>query len=905
MTDSHDKAPASPELEVPERFLPLLAGESRTVDLINQNKPVDLTVGDLKLDDPKASASWGEDRQLRARFVEWLITESDFISQLPAGRFSIIGARINGAVDFSFRTVTAYLLFRQCSISGGLRLASSRLRGLELSQTMIGSIQAWAAAFEGPVIFETVTLSGVLNMSNSKIVGDLSIRQSRFDAAGLVGINAANFTLEGNFSFEDSVLVGRINMINSTVKGEFNLNGSNVDATSAIALNADGITVSGRYFLRNSDVKGTVRMMGANIGGEVSLNTTKISRPNDFAFDARNAKIGGGVFLTNGFDASGRVALSGAEISGDLNLSAAKISRPQDVALDARASKIKGGVFLTNGATVEGTASLFAATIDGDLNCSSSTISLAPSPALDARRSKIAGTVNLNDGFSADKLVSLFGASVDGNLNLINANIATSDKAIELGAAKAATILIGESNIKGTVELYGAELSGDLIIRASTLKANPDSRAINLDNIRARNLFIQLKSKISGAITAYGATFSRDIQGYDFNLQDLDTRESDTDSRRALVSFFGISIGGDFILGGANIDARDRAIDLGSGKASNVRINNSKIKGVIDLFGAEFSGDIAIRKSRLAAGRYRRILTLDSVRARGLALEDEARFHGQISAYSAAFRGDVSVRNVTIEAYSPQDIVFNAHSMRCQGVLRWRDLPTVPSGIVSFEQAHVGSLEDMFESWPPQLRLAGFTYDQLPGNPSADVTRRIKWLKLQDRYYSQPFEHLIAFYRKLGDSDSAARVAIEKWRTRRSELPKYSFARVWDWFLDRVSGYGYRPERPLACLLAVLLIGVAVYDWGQRNGAFCQAETINAQYLPCTSRPHYPGFSPLAYSIETLLPIGDFGQRRSFVVRGDTTAGVVVSWYTFAHRLFGWIFSLLLALAPTNVLRRE
>jgi hypothetical protein len=203
------------------------------------------------------------------------------------------------------------------------------------------------------------------------------------------------------------------------------------------------------------------------------------------------------------------------------------------------------------------------------------------------------------------------------------------------------------------------------------------------------------------------------------------------------------------------------------------------------------------------------------------------------------------------------------------------------------------------------MGLDGFTYDQLVGDEPKSVEKRLKWLGGQKRYHSQPFEQLTAMYRKLGDSASGADVAIFRWRTRRREMPPRHFAaRGWDLFLDISSGYGYRPWRPHADLIVLIILGTIIYAWADRNHAFCPADSFRS-WPPCVTPPKYPPFSPLAYSIETLLPFGDFGQRRFYVLSGSHWQSDFVSIYTLVHRFLGWMFSLLLALAPTNILRRE
>src|ERR1044071_9882050 len=96
--DPHTARAAS-QPDIPDRLLPLLEGERRALDLIKARKPITLGDDGAKNFDPKAAAEWGEERQLRAQFLEWLLSESELCKQLPASWLGITGAKINGPID--------------------------------------------------------------------------------------------------------------------------------------------------------------------------------------------------------------------------------------------------------------------------------------------------------------------------------------------------------------------------------------------------------------------------------------------------------------------------------------------------------------------------------------------------------------------------------------------------------------------------------------------------------------------------------------------------------------------------------------------------------------------------------------------------------------------------------------
>jgi hypothetical protein len=764
----------------PSHLMPLLCGELRALNLIGRRTAIDLSTNDSAADDLAAAGSWDESRQLRGRFVEWLICESTLCAALPANRLAFIGVKMIGSFDLSFRKISTYLFFRRCSLPAGMRIQSSRFVGIEFIEVNLGAVNAWATTVEGPFRFERTHISGMLQFANAKIVGDLSLDQSVVDAYGALAFNAPNLAIQGNLSFSDSRIVGRLNLINASITGEFNMFGGQVIPGSGHAIAADGINITGRCFITNgAEIGGTIRLIGAKVGGELNLNSARIIQRADIALDGRTARVGGAANFNNGFYALGMVTLYGAEIGGELRFFGATIDRPRELALDLRAITVKSAINFTGGFSIKGRIGLYAANIHGDLTFAGATLVEARGDALDARRCKVDGSVFLNDGFAAHDCVTFVGASVKGGIFLLRSNIDTKGLSLDLSSAKAGSLALEDATINGGTSLIGAEFDGDISFNKSKLSSNL-YRTVNADNVRARTFRLESNTTIVGPVSLRSARFSRDM-----------------------------------------------------------------------IVGAR------------------------------LAKHDD----------------------------SNNDVIFDAISMRCDGVLHWQPQVNHLSGTANFEHAHVGALNDQLDRWPTQIQLDGFTYDRL--NRPQTFDERLEWLKRQDRYHSQPFEQLIAAYRKLGDASSAAEVAIGKWRMRRGEMPEWNprrfweLPRVWDYFLDISSGYGYRPWRPFIGLLLVLATGTAVYAWGAQQGAFCPIDTMKNSPKPCEQLPQLPHFNPLAYSVETLLPLGELGQRRFYVLRDDVPASHYIGWYTLLHRLLGTVFSLLLALAPTNILRRE
>jgi hypothetical protein len=159
-SDTPNSDGLSDEEQVPARLRPLGVGERRALKLAEACKQIDLSANDPAVDNPASAVSWDDARQLRGCFVQWLVSESALCSNLPARRLNFIGAKIIDVLDLSFRTISTYLFFKQCSIAAGIKITGSRLVGLEFKHVCVGRIDGWAAVMEGSLLLERVHVSG-------------------------------------------------------------------------------------------------------------------------------------------------------------------------------------------------------------------------------------------------------------------------------------------------------------------------------------------------------------------------------------------------------------------------------------------------------------------------------------------------------------------------------------------------------------------------------------------------------------------------------------------------------------------------------------------------------------------------------------------------------------------------
>lgn len=202
-------------------------------------------------------------------------------------------------------------------------------------------------------------------------------------------------------------------------------------------------------------------------------------------------------------------------------------------------------------------------------------------------------------------------------------------------------------------------------------------------------------------------------------------------------------------------------------------------------------------------------------------------------------------------------------------------------GTADLSHARFEVIRDDPASWPESLRLDGLHYQSL--DPQLPARQRLAWLRRDPAgYLPQNYEQLAAAYRRLGDEAGARTVLLAKQRHQWRNLGWY--ARVWGRLQDITVGYGYRPLRAAGCLVALLLLGTAVFG---------------GHPPPPVAGDGAPAFSPLVYALDLLLPIIDFGQEHAYDPRGAER------WLAYALIAAGWVLATTIAAGITRTLRRQ
>lgn len=289
-----------------------------------------------------------------------------------------------------------------------------------------------------------------------------------------------------------------------------------------------------------------------------------------------------------------------------------------------------------------------------------------------------------------------------------------------------------------------------------------------------------------------------------------------------------------------------------------IDLTGATIKGGVVMTGAVLADaetGVAIRANRLAVEGglgMARVVTSEAVHLAS------AQIDGRLT-LSGARLGSLDASGARIDGALFCDAGFTARSADLR---RARTVTLVDDGGAA---------------WPEDLRLDGFTYDELsPLTPAAD---RLRWIQ-HGPFQPQPYEHLAARYRSVGRDGDSRRVLMARQRRGRAQARKT--ARAWGLLQDAAVGYGYRPWLAGIWLLALLAAGSAFF----------------ATHRPAAASGNPPHFNAVAYTLDLLIPVVNLGQSNAWNPSGFG------QFLAYALMISGWTLATALLAGVTRVVAR-
>ena len=404
---------------------------------------------------------------------------------------------------------------------------------------------------------------------------------------------------------------------------------------------------------------------------------------------------------------------------------------------------------------------------------------------------------------------------------------------------------------------------------------------------------------------------------------------------------------------------------------SNLFFRNFRTIGKVSLLGIQAGGDIVCAGASFD-GANESALSMDGAMTKGSVFLNESFIaQGEVRLLGMQIGGELNCEGATFRNVNVDVDALAADGMSVTGAWFFRNIKLIVGGI-SLSSAHIGQLIDDQKSWSDTLILDGFVYDSIAGGAPTDAATRIAWLDKQStshagldglgtKFKPQPWRQLIKVLREMGHAEDARQVSIAfEQRLRAANLigqtPKdWNRFRAWSYrkisrkghsLFGVLTGYGYRPLRLLAWMAGVWLFCAAVYWCAALHGVFAPSDPLvfqNKKYKVCAPSyvapasavvspvkgagnwylcaalpEEYSGFSPLAYSLDVILPLVDLQQESNwspliptpnktwhtelFTFEGGKHWTRLLVWFEI---LFGWLASLLLVAVVSGLTERR
>ena len=660
-----------------------------------------------------------------------------------------------------------------------------------------------------------------------------------------------------------------------------------------------GASIEGDLDLENCVVPHGITLVMCKFNGAFTIRHAHITGPLILAgshllqgLGADGARCDSAVFLRDGFHAYGEVRFLKAHIGTDLDCSGGQFALPKGVAFNADSAVVKGNVRLAGGFKATGEVILTGAQIGGELSCSGGQFTPEDGVALMAEGIVVRGSVHLTAPFKATGEVRLLDAQIDGALFCSGGQFEpqkgyalTADRIVVRGGVHLNKSEAERFKATGGVRFLGAKIGGQLLCSGGQFEPKKD------DAPSAQGAVVN-----GDALSAQGAVVNGDVhlnEGF----------------KATGVSLLDAQIDGNVYCSGGQFEPKE-GVSLCADRAV-------------------IKGSVYLESQFKATGNFH---LLGAVIGRDLYCVGTARIDGVLGLEGATIKGKLQLRLVG----SPVCIDATGSA--------------------------IGHLEADGSPWAKGSILNGLVYKSLGGEAFTNAAASIKWLKLQRdqdlgediskrSFRPQPWKQLQKVLREMAyDADAREVGAAYEDQLRKADrigpITDVKNGNCWGPFLRRKSlrsshwlfgflaGYGYHPLRLFMSLVGVWLFCGVIYWWlayaphsaiGPTDPLVFQntvysacAKENNGNWMLCEQLPaEYTTFSPLAYSLDILLPLVDLGQEKrwgpltptpekNFCVELLSLSPPhwvrLLNWFQI---LYGWVASLLFVAIVSGMARRS
>lgn len=399
-------------------------------------------------------------------------------------------------------------------------------------------------------------------------------------------------------------------------------------------------------------------------------------------------------------------------------------------------------------------------------------------------------------------------------------------------------------------------------------------------------------------------------------------------------------LGGNLECDGATIRAPSGyALLANSLEVRNVLARGTHLRGGVNLAGAQLAADLDCAGAVITRTEGVAV-EASEIEARGSIVLRAARIEGEARLTAAQIAGDMDCSGAVLD--NPGETALDMSRAVVSGAFFLRREAGV-NGMLVLTGASLGTIHDEASSWPKagDLLLNRCRYGAFIDGP-VDAESRLDWLARQtpercgEDFWPQPYEQLAAVFREMGHGEDSRAVLVVKERLQRKARRKRASNPVLRGLLTAADGvlgitlaYGRQPLLAFVWLIFFWFLGVAIFGYAEHRGAvmpnsavvlrapewtLCGIEKAEQRSVFATPQTNglaepgqtqldcfrqrweassYPAFSPWMYSLDTLLPVLDMGQRTFWRPNPSKPGGRIAINYFYFQSIVGWALSLL------------
>ena len=400
-------------------------------------------------------------------------------------------------------------------------------------------------------------------------------------------------------------------------------------------------------------------------------------------------------------------------------------------------------------------------------------------------------------------------------------------------------------------------------------------------------------------------------------------------------------LGGNLECDGATIRVPSgHAIDAAAIELRNLLLRGATLRGGVTVAGARISADIDCAGASIE-GAESVAIEATEVECGGSVVLRKAQIDGEVRLVACVIGGDLDVSGVMLEHRGAMALDLSRALVKGAFFLRGE---ASMGGALAMTGASIGTIHDEAACWPApgDLLLNRCRYGAFIAAP-VDSAARLDWLSRQaperwgEDFWPQPYEQLASVFREMGHHEDARSVLIVKEKLQRRARRARARNPIWramlrvnDNFLAVTVVYGRQPLLAFLWLILFWVIGVGVFGVAEAGGAFkpnsavvlrspewtlCGVTTAGQRLVGAPPQPmsgraapgqtqlacyreqgeasSYPAFNPWFYSLDTLLPVLDLGQKSFWRPDPNGRGGRVAINYFYFQAIVGWALSLL------------